>query len=306
MVPVLTSTEVKAFAELFRGRTDACGRGKLGVRRGEVTNYDYELHLSGRGDPLGVFPLLNDGTVYWACVDLDEPNRPMAELIAELIPGPAYVEQSPSGNFHIWVFFDGPLAARFARGILKHVTEAAGCPRAEVFPKQAELRAGMLGNYLQIPYFGARTTVSGWALDKFLALVERAQAWQWEARATRMGLGQAQSSDREQGTSPTLHCCAEHILRNAETNPVVEGHRHVVMFNLAKMLLDYREFDEDEAWYFFQQVNNASPDALSDFVLRRTFDNALAGGFTSYGCDDPIMAPYVDPNCPIAFPKGSK
>jgi hypothetical protein len=36
--------------------------------------------------------------------------------------------------------------------------------------------------------------------------------------------------------------CAEHIIANRESNPVMEGHRNVVYFCLAKQLLNYEGF----------------------------------------------------------------
>ena len=52
-----------------------------------------------------------------------------------------------------------------------------------------------------------------------------------------------------------------------------------------------------------QLVNDASPDAIPDYELRKILTNAERGRFTSCGCDDPVMAPYVHPDCPIAHPR---
>ena len=52
------------------------------------------------------------------------------------------------------MFFDEPIEAWIARGILKEVILAAGKAHVEVFPKADRLMPGMLGSYLNLPYYG--------------------------------------------------------------------------------------------------------------------------------------------------------
>ena len=305
-------TLVKPFQRLFRGREDAWGTGKGAVVRGSLRETHYAAHLSGWEPGLGIFPLRDDGTVLFAAVDLDEPDYETARDIQDLIPGgAAYVECSRSCNYHVWTFFEQPLEAWVARGILKAVCESVGKPRLEIFPKQDKLLPGMVGNYINLPYHGReRPIVRAWEGDKWLPVpltqflegVTLVNPEQWRVRARRLGLQpqEFESNGREQGTAANLHCCAEKIIRERYDNPVVEGHRHVVMFNLAKMLLDWQAIDDEEAWGYLKEVNEASPEPLDGRTLRRTFNNAKRGGFTSTGCDNPLMAPYVDNNCPIA------
>ena len=290
---------LEAFAALFAGRTDARGLGKAGVRRHPVTMQDYLQHTRGVGQPLGVFPVRDDNTVWFAAVDIDEPDLALATMIQGLIPGPAYIEESPSGNYHVWCFFPEPIEAWVARAVLRAITEAVGRRDIEIFPKQERLREGQVGNYIQLPYFGTRTAVEDWSLAEFVGAVERCDPWTWETRAHRVASPPEEREVREHGTGKTLHCCAEYIITNRETNPIGEGGRHVVFFNLAKMLLDYEQFDTEECWYYMNLVNDAAPAPLPPGELRRTFDNAHRGGYTSFGCDEPLMAPYVDPQCPI-------
>lgn len=299
MTPTPDPAIVADFMRLFAGRDDARGRGKKGVSRKVVTMDDYRQHILAKGDPLGIFPVRDDNTVLFAAVDIDEPDAELAAMISELIPGPAFIEESPSGNYHVWCFFTEPVEAWVARAVLRAVTEALGRPEIEVFPKQEQLREGQVGNYIQLPYYGDRTNVEDLPLETFVETAHFCDPWTWETRAHRVATPPSARTVRDQGTSPTLHCCAEHILMHREDNPIEPGGRHVVFFNLAKMLLDYREFDAEEAWYWINEVNDASPTPLGAGELKRTFDNAANGGYTSYGCDEPLMAPYVDPNCPI-------
>lgn len=296
---------VTGFQSLFRGRDDAWGTGKGAVVRGALRETHFAAHLAGWQPGLGIFPLRDDGTVYFGAVDLDEPNRDLAFALQELIPGVAFIERSRSGNFHVWVFFSDPLEAWVVRGILKAVCESVGRSKLEVFPKQSKLLPGMVGNYINLPYFGdERPILSATSAMDFVedASDNLNDPQRWLVRARRLGIQEEEfnGAGREQGTSATLHVCAEKIIRERETNPVGEGHRHVVLFNLAKMLLDWREIDDDEAFAYLQEVNYASPDPLSGRDLRRAFDNAKRGGYTSTGCDDPLMAPYTDKRCKIA------
>jgi hypothetical protein len=304
---------VGQFADLFQGREDAWGTGKGAVVRGHLRETHYAAHLAGWEPGLGIFPLLDDGTCRFAAVDLDKPDYPAAMAIRELLNDAVWIERSRSGNYHVWVFFDRPIEAWIPRAILKTACEGVGEPNAEIFPKQDRLMPGMVGNYINLPYHGESRKIYSdvvpdvaLPLPSFLRIVEQpgviTRAERWESRAKRLGLKpQEQRGDgREQGTSSTLHICAEKIITERETNPVLAGGRHVIYFNLAKMLLDWKELDDEEAWGYLCQVESCSPDQLDVRELRRIFNNAKRGGYTSTGCDNPLMAPYVHPDCPIA------
>lgn len=323
MIP--TADQIEQFAELFSGRADAYGTGEGRWVRKEVTLAHYEAHLRGLAKGLGIAPLTDDSMIRFAAIDLDEPDFDAARDMQEFLPGPSYIERSRSGNAHIWVFFEEPVEAWPIRGILKEATLAAGKASVEVFPKQdrlfPELRTAFrpeLGNYINLPYHGKDRPVllfdeSGTrgleplALDEFLRNVfdvsGRNIPRHWIKRAEWLQLAPPEHKLRDRsefGKQKQLHMCAEHIIANREQNPVLEGHRNVVYFSLAKMLLNYEGFDEDEAWYFLKLVSDSSPDRVPEQELRRIFNNALVKQMTSTGCDDPLMQPYIHPDCPIA------
>lgn len=320
------------FAALFSGRTDAYGTGEGRWIKKPVTLAHYEAHLRGFGKGLGIAPLMDDATLTFAAIDLDEPDFEAAREMQELLPGPSFIERSRSGNAHVWVFFSEPAEAWAVRGILKETTLAAGKAAVEVFPKQDRLFPDLrsehrpeLGNYINLPYHGddrpiiasswedhsdgwdptGRTMECEWPLDAFLcdALATLNDARSWKRRADFLQLSPPDEHAHERsdfGQQEVLHMCAEHIIANRESNPILDGHRNVVYFSLAKMLLNYKYFDDDEAWYFLKLVADSSPDATSDYELRRIFNNARMKGMTSTGCSDPLMSPYVHPDCPIA------
>src|SRR3954471_3657554 len=135
------------FRSLFNGRTDAYGLRHGEVVRAPLTVRQYALHLEG-DKPLGVFPLMDDGTVRFCAIDLDRQDPDTAWALADRLPGPAYVERTRSGNYHVWSFFDEPIQAWVARFIMRKTLEAARQENVEVFPKTDSLRPGMLGNYI--------------------------------------------------------------------------------------------------------------------------------------------------------------
>jgi hypothetical protein len=287
-----------------------------------VTTAHYEAHLRGFGKGLGIAPLLDDGTIHFAAIDLDEPDFDAARDMQSLLPGPSFIERSRSGNAHVWVFFEEPVEAWPIRGILKEATLAAGKASVEVFPKQdrlfPELRTEFrpeLGNYINLPFHGDDRPILDWtasgapevvSLEQFLTwTLERGlnsgRDWTKRAEFLQIPAPEERLKDRQEfGTQETLHMCAEHIIAHREENPILEGHRNVVYFSLAKQLLNYKYFDDVEAWYFLKLVADASPDRTTEHELRRIFNNAKMKGMTSTGCDDPLMSPYVHPDCPIA------
>lgn len=301
---------LEQFGRLFRGREDAWGTGKGVVIRGALTEQHYAAHLAGQGPGLGIFPLMDNARCYFAAVDLDEPDLDCAYEVKRLLPPKTYIERSRSGNYHIWCFFEEGIDAWVPRALMRNVLQAVGKPKAEIFPKQDRLMEGMLGNYINLPYYGqTRYFVSEHGggdllLSEVLSWDVYSDPRRWQLRADRLGLKpqEFRERDREQGSRASLHRCAGYIIHGARSGerPIVEGHRHIVLFNLAKMLLDYEGFDDDEAWEHLYEVNDLSPDPVDPRDLRRLFGNAKRGGYTSTGCDDPVMAPYVDPECRIA------
>lgn len=321
------------FAALFDGRKDAYGVNKGGVRRiaaqwesepGVLWNDLYYRHLTGK-EGIGVFPVRNDNTVKFAAIDLDEPNFELAITLAEFLPGHVWIERSRSGNAHIWTFFAEPVPAWAARSILKTATFGAGRPEVEVFPKQAELREGMVGNYINLPYFGEERPMvwatgdpvidlrlqahldsfeGAYSLDAFLHDAEPRlndpEEWVRRARAIGAEPPGRRREESEFGTRGAVHVCATYMLEHKDDNPLASGHRHVVLFNLAKMLLNCRDYDEADALTILEGYNEAGTAPLGHHELEQIVANAARGGWTSTGCDDPLMAPYVSPDCPIA------
>lgn len=300
------------FAKLFDGRKDAYGSGRGGVIRACPSVGHYADHLDGDGSGLGIFPLRDDGTVMFGAIDLDEPNFELARALQKLIPNTSWVERSRSGNAHVWVFFKEPCPAWAVRAVLRWALESLGRRDVEIFPKQDELRPGGLGNYINLPYHGedrpilhpqlgddGRYTVAMFA-GEALATRQDPQAWVRRARTIGAKPPEEREATSEWGESPVLHACADHILENMHSNPLRPGHRAQVLFHVSVQLLNWRDLSEADARKLVHQLNEAGTHPVPRAEVDRQFDNALRGRFTATGCDDPVMAPYVLPDCPIA------
>lgn len=316
---------IEQFADLFQGLTSAYGTGEGRWVKQPITPRVYINHLLGAGAGMGVAPLMPDNNVMFAAIDLDEDDFDAAFEMQDYIPGTSFVERSKSGNAHVWVFFAAPCEAWVAMGVLKEATLAAGKQHVEVFPKNYDFARVKLGNYINLPYHGdtrpivtseaeivdgagfTRHVLNEVPLAKFLhdALTQRndPQEWRDKARWLLISPPDQRESNTEFGTQANLHICADHIIENAETHPITEGHRAAVFFALAKQLTNWEAVDHDEALMLMRSVNECSPDRVPDSELRRMLGNAERGRFTSTGCDDPLFAPYAHPKCPIANPR---
>lgn len=309
---------VNGFMELFRGYTKAYGTGRGGWIHQPPTRGNFQSHLEGKGYGLGIGPLREDDTCYFAAIDLDRPDFALAHECMKLLPGTSWLERSRSGNAHVLVFFEAPVEAWVVRGIMRETLAAVGERAVEVFPKNDRLLPGMFGNYLNLCYFGdTRPVVASHGTDTVeydsngmpvgafvpLALGFRNDPSDWRKRARWLGIPSPQeraANTREFGTMGHLHMCAEYVIARRDENPVTAGHRAIVYFNLAKMLTNWSQIDHDEALAMMALVNDASPDPIPSEEMSRILANAERGAFTSTGCDDPLFAPFAHPDCPIA------
>jgi hypothetical protein len=327
MSDVTHALALAKFAALFTGYPNSYGTGTGGWVHKPPVIERYAEHVAGRGPGLGIGPLMPDGNCWFGSIDLDRPDFDLAWEFMGFVPGVSWLERSRSGNAHVHVFFDEPVEAWIVRGILRAALEACGERQVEVFPKSDMLHPGMVGNYINLPYYGDTRPIIGWRVERkgrgtdyrqeisfsefvFEADARRNRASDWRKRTKWLCIvspsERKQAQAREFGQSSELHRCASYIIEHREDNPVVEGHRAAVYFALAKMLANWSEIDHDEAEAMLALVNDASPDPIPEAELNRILFNAERGQFTSTSCDDPLVLAYADPECPIAHPERRK
>jgi hypothetical protein len=142
---------VEVFMSVFDGRRDAYG-GWDGMSIPNPVNYAlFARHLYGE-ELFGVYPLREDSTVKWGCIDIDTDDLDTARNLqtALMMKGiHSYVEKTRRG-YHVWVFADYWVRAYVMRRALLAACDAIGYSAKEVNPKQ-ETSSG-LGNYVRLPY----------------------------------------------------------------------------------------------------------------------------------------------------------
>lgn len=122
------------------------------------------LHIAKR-QCVAVYPVEDDGTVRFTCVDFDNkehaPDPTIRIRVTKLhnflvaIGLPPTVEISQGGRgFHLWLFFSEPIDAAYVRAFWCAVFDRLNMTMPEVFPKQSRLDKGKIGNCIRLPLYG--------------------------------------------------------------------------------------------------------------------------------------------------------
>lgn len=224
------SEKAQRFSELFSGFTARYGRYDLpndnvaegekaaGVARTvdrEITLNDYSQHVLGRVG-IGVIPLREDNRVNFAAIDIDLYKRQEQQarklrhedVALALFETPLVVTRSKSNGIHVWLFSSSSVNAQLAVDYLQMQASALGAAGSEVFPKQTKrIRAEDIGNWINLPYFGASRRVvypifdeqkktysyPDLSLEKFLDIAENASQRitdSWLHERTKVGVSQ--------------------------------------------------------------------------------------------------------------------
>lgn len=149
-----------------------------------LTDEDVYKHLEGKDvlarDVIGIYPMLQDETCHFLCVDFDdeafEQDVSAFREVCEELDVPVCVERSRSGNgAHAWIFFNAPVSAVTARklgsGILTKSMEKRGelsfKSYDRLFPNQDTMPEGGFGNLIALPLQGlARKSGSSVFVDE--------------------------------------------------------------------------------------------------------------------------------------------
>ncbi len=155
----------------FRGRTDRilvdddCGPPRSQEPdcplTAEMLAKEHLTHSTG----YGVYPLLDDGCVYFAAIDFDDKKEEKQDLIRNQVVRVCkslregglkpLVEVSQSGTgYHVWLFFVKPVKAALVRLFLNGALDQLGLGGLEVFPKQDEVtELKKYGNAIRLPLY---------------------------------------------------------------------------------------------------------------------------------------------------------
>jgi superfamily II DNA or RNA helicase len=133
-----------------------------------VTDDAVSKHLDARQDrTIGVYPMLLDEACWFLAMDFDKKNwQEDASAVMQVCQNhdiPAALERSRSGNGgHIWIFFEEPIAASWARRFgtliltltMKQRYQLGLDSYDRLFPNQDTIPKGGFGNLIALPLQG--------------------------------------------------------------------------------------------------------------------------------------------------------
>jgi hypothetical protein len=146
------------FASLMWGRHDAFYHERDKAVRKPVTLDLFRRHLIGI-DGIGTYPVRDDTTCRWSCIDIDYDDLDAALNVRDVwqfMGIQAWVETSRSKGYHVWVFHEW-LGAYWSRRAGRYVATVAGLPeKTEINPKNDApwLTSNGLVNTVRAPYYG--------------------------------------------------------------------------------------------------------------------------------------------------------
>ena len=312
---------------LFAGLSHVYGTyspttGRARVIKRPVSDRVILAHLKGE-QPYGVFLLVQDRTRA-VVVDFDDHNiEPVRDFVrrAAHYEVSAYVERSKSKGYHVWMFFgeSGVLAAK-ARLITHHILEEIELPDTEVFPKQDALNTSIqYGNFINAPLFGAlvpegRTVfvdiensfepfANQWELlESVRRIPESVLDKIIEINELVRNTSEPRSTAPSQPGRPTsgfgLPPCARRIL-----NEGVTCNQRVVCFRLAVHLKRLGlPYDISVAALKVWASKNrpaAGKRIITQSEIAAQTTSAFNRNYRGYGCEDPAITPYCQPECPL-------
>lgn len=146
------------FVKLFAGRSDCYGAEHGGCVKEPLTKETFRNHLTD-GPYIGVYPAVPRGihpsVCLWGCSDIDVEDLDSARLIQrtlDMVGVVSWVERSRSKGYHVWVFASAPVPAEDMRRMLLVAHQVANYPAREINPKQSNVSASKVGNYVRLPY----------------------------------------------------------------------------------------------------------------------------------------------------------
>lgn len=247
-----------------------------------LTELEVQQHLDGKVT-LGVYALNVDNTVKWLCFDIDSAHVKNSEEACTVIAerciqkfGSSAVRIEQSGtprNFHIWVFFEEPIQATYARALgLQVLNELVG---VELFPKQIALTGKMLGNLVKLP-LGLHKKSGKWSTMN-LEDVKPCCVDVTKVEALTHDL-LVEDKPRFKGYNGKNPNCIEKIRKG-----VKKGTRNNAGIVYASYLYNFKQLKVDHAYYLFRLWNAKNKPSLDENELKLIFEQAVKSGYV-FGC----------------------
>ena len=325
-----TTQKTAIFRRYFSGLSQVYGTydartGRVHQVKAPVTDRVLLRHLRGE-QSYGVYLLVQDRTrAIVADFDTDDLGPPIDFVQMGRHYGiSSYIERSKSKGHHVWIFFEeGGVLAWKARAVVRHVLSEIGAPNTEVFPKHDSIDTNVTyGNFINAPLFGKLVLQGRTAfLDPQDASKPAADQWdvlegvETVAEATLDELIElndirstvsATPSPPETESGPDdrtfgLPPCARRMLSEG-----VQQCQRISCFRLAVSLKKAglpSDLTTAALWKWAQK--NTPQDGkriITDEEVVAQTQSAYAGEYRSCGCEEPIVAQYCSPQCPLHKP----
>lgn len=312
---------IQIFWALFKGREDVHGSYRSSDEETKgfqvkkaITKREIEMHLFGQV-PLGVYPLLNDNTTNWICVDFDDPDfNPILDFYTRckhygIIPA---IEVSKNKGYHAWIFFPSPIQARKARLVVHYILKEVELSKVEIFPKQDELSDGApYGNFVNLPLFAplvkeGKTVFINMDDEEYKPYLDQFTFLKTINKVTEQRIDEIiatnnlkdveplpQSKESSQTPSPmTGRICIQRILNGVES-----GERNEAACRLVDHFKE-ESLPQDMTLAVLRRWNQSNQPPLGDKELEDTVQSIYKGNY-NYGCNDGVLKKYCDQACPF-------
>ena len=320
-----TGEKIRIYRSLFAGLEKVYGTydpqtGRVRQVKKPVSDTVILDHLTGR-QPYGVY-LLVGNRIKALAVDFDEDDLSLPvtfETGAKEYDIPAYIERSKSKGYHVWIFFDQFIPAYKARIIAGRILTDMGKPDTEIFPKQNALGPNTAyGNFINAPLFGALVAKDRTVfVDPDDPIYTYPDQWQLlknfqrvsESILDRIIVNYGLHDDSPAAQQKKSECpsvvsssgilpCGQQMLTEG-----VGSYQRVCCFRLAVQLKrSGLPFDLAvvvlKAW---AQKNRPADGKtiITDSEIFQQTRSAYVKPYCSIGCEDPAIAAFCHPNCPL-------
>lgn len=317
---------VELVEKYFINRTDLAPVKNPGFAKAPYSRELVEAHF--RGDiRVGAYQLEpNTSKVRWACLDFDQHEkdgqlggladpRSVAEKYRTRLKAMGlrpYLESSGGGRgFHLWVFFDEPIAAAVVRDVFLAIVDPELCVDGEmrkstsggpveVFPKQSSIELGGFGNLVWLPWWGKAAAggnefdedvSAGFEVSTRAGLLRVATIPMLQERIQKLAPSPVKTEDREPSDAENLlplEIRQERFARYLEAaGPAIQGSGgDIHTFNMACVgVLDFL-LTEDECFWSMSEWNASCDPPWEDRDLMVKIRNAARkepSGKCAYG-----------------------
>ncbi|MBN2590823.1 MAG: hypothetical protein JXA96_13245 [Sedimentisphaerales bacterium] len=316
--------KTELFMGLFAGLKNVYGSydiktGKAYQVKAMVDKKTIISHLWG-SQPYGVYLLVGD-KIRAIAVDFDTNDLiPVVRFTAKSgqLGIPVYIERSKSKGYHIWIFFEHPVAASKARAVVHYILNKIGYSATEVFPKRDRLDEKVsYGNFINTPLFCLsakhQRTVFVDPENNYLPFedqwqllynIEKSSEDRLDCLIKKLNLitsahvNSTRTQSRNRHENYSLPPCKQKMLDQGVTQ-----YQRLSCFRIAICLRRTGvSFDSAismlKAWATRNRPQNGKRIITEKEIIAQT-RSAYTGRYRSVGCECPSVIPFCDPNCPI-------